>query len=53
MLGRKASLKALRTALYRHRPTALRTTEFAQGVWPVVAFLHHCFEPLLTCLSSD
>lgn len=31
MLGRKASLKALRTALYRHRPTALRTTEFAQG----------------------
>lgn len=31
MLGRKASLKALRGALYRHRPTALRTTEFAQG----------------------
>ena len=31
MLGRKASLKALRAALYRHQPTALRTTEFAQG----------------------
>jgi predicted NBD/HSP70 family sugar kinase len=31
MLGRKASLKALRAALYRHRPSALRTTEFAQG----------------------
>jgi hypothetical protein len=31
MLGRKASLKALRAALYRHHPTALRTTEFAQG----------------------
>ncbi len=31
MLGRKASLKALRTALHRLRPTALRTTEFAQG----------------------
>lgn len=31
MVGRKASLKALRTALYRHCPTALRTTEFAQG----------------------
>lgn len=31
MLGRKASLKALRAALHRVRPTALRTTEFAQG----------------------
>lgn len=31
MLGRKASLKALRATLHRHRPTALRTTEFAQG----------------------
>ncbi len=31
MLGRKASLKALRAALYRQRPTALRTTEFVQG----------------------
>ncbi len=31
MLGRKASLKALRATLHRLRPTALRTTEFAQG----------------------
>mmetsp|Transcript_2504 Transcript_2504/g.7537 ORF Transcript_2504/g.7537 Transcript_2504/m.7537 type:complete len:429 (-) Transcript_2504:2387-3673(-) len=31
MLGRKSSLKALRATLYRHRATALRTTEFSQG----------------------
>lgn len=35
MLGRKSSLKALRATLYRHRATALRTTEFSQGVAPM------------------
>lgn len=43
MLGRKASLKALRAVLYRHRPTALRTTEFAQGA----------LSKGITCSKSD
>lgn len=45
MLGRKASLKALRAALYRHRPTALRTTEFAQGA------LHWCSSDMRVLLQ--
>ena len=39
MLGRKSSLKTLRAALHRHRPSALRTTEFSQGTFLTLAHL--------------